>query len=97
MQILKSQPKQKLKGVRLEVNSEYFGVDWAAGDGCAQPRFIGVVEKWKVVNAVLMVKWDGWSQNQGWIIRPNIVSITYNTYYINIEYNTARIICSMYT
>ena len=34
---------------------------------------------------------------QGWIIRPNIVSITYNTYYINIEYNTARIICSMYT
>ena len=47
--------------MRLEINAEFFGTEWAAGDDCTQPRFVGVVDKWKTTNAVLMVKWDGWA------------------------------------
>ena len=62
--ILKSLPNHKLKGVRLEVNSEFFGTAWAASDDCTGPRIIGTVDKWKTKNAVLMVKWEGWSTNR---------------------------------
>ena len=62
--ILKSLPNQKLKGVRLEINAEFFGTAWAASDDCPGPRIIGTVDKWKLRNAILMVKWDGWSTNR---------------------------------
>ena len=62
--ILKSLPAKKLKGSRLEVNSEYFGTEWAASDDCKEPRCVGIIDKWKTQNAVLMVKWDGWSTNR---------------------------------
>ena len=62
--ILKSLPARRLKGVRLEINSEYFGTTWAASEDCHTPRYIGVVDKWKTKNAILMVKWDGWAQNR---------------------------------
>ena len=62
--LLKSFPARRLKGVRLEINSEYFGTTWAASENCDTPRYIGVVDKWKTKNAVLMVKWDGWAQNR---------------------------------
>ena len=60
--ILKSLPTRKLKGVRLEINAEWFGTSWASSDACSKPRFVGVVKQWKTKNAVLMVKWDGWDQ-----------------------------------
>lgn len=62
--VLKSLPAKKLKGTRLEVNSEFFGTEWAASDDCKEPRCVGIVDKWKTQNAVLMVKWDGWSTNR---------------------------------
>ena len=64
LQILKSLPGQKLQGVRLEINAEFFGTAWAASDECPGPRIVGIISKWKVHNAVLMVKWDGWSTNR---------------------------------
>lgn len=64
IEILKSLPNKKLKGVRLELNSEFFGTAWAASDDCTDPRCIGVVDKWKTRDAVLMVKWAGWSTNR---------------------------------
>ena len=64
LQILKSLPNQKLKGVRLEINAEFFGTTWAASDDCPGPRIVGIISQWKVRNAVLMVKWDGWSTNR---------------------------------
>jgi hypothetical protein len=62
--ILKSLPARKLKGVRLEINAEYFGATWAASEECDTPRYVGIVDKWKTKNATLMVKWDGWAQNR---------------------------------
>ena len=62
--ILKSLPNRQLKGVRLEIKSEFFGTDWAAGDSCNKATFVGTIDKWKVRDAVLMVKWDGWDQNK---------------------------------
>ena len=64
IQIIKSLPNQKLKGVRLEINAEFFGTTWAASDDCPARRIAGTVDKWKTKNAVLMVKWDGWSNNK---------------------------------
>ena len=32
IKVLKSLPNNQLKGVRLEINAEFFGTDWAAGD-----------------------------------------------------------------
>ena len=47
------------------MNSEFFGTAWAASDDCTDPRCIGVVDKWKTRDAVvLMVKWAGWSTNR---------------------------------
>ena len=62
--ILKSLPNRKLKGVRLEINAEWFGTAWASSDANDRPRYVGVVDKWKTRDATLMVKWDGWGQNK---------------------------------
>ena len=58
--ILKSLPNRKLKGVRLEIKSEFFGCDWAASEECTKDRYVGVIKEWKLREAVLMIKWDGY-------------------------------------
>ena len=57
VEILKSLPNRKLKGVRLEIDAAWFGAAWAQLDECQQSRFVGVVQQWKVRGSV-HVSWD---------------------------------------
>ena len=58
--IIKSLPN--VKGVRLEAKITLFGVEWAAAQDFQTA--IGVVDRWKTKDTILMVKWEGWSQNK---------------------------------
>lgn len=51
-----------MKGIRLQVNSTFFGVEWAAGQD--KTTFVGIVDRWHTKPTVLYVKWDGWNQNK---------------------------------
>ena len=45
VEILKSLPS--VRGVRISVRSELFGIDWARSGDCHQESYIGVVSQWK--------------------------------------------------
>ena len=60
IRIIKSLPS--VKGVRLEVRMALFGVEWAASQEKA--TCLGVVDRWKTKNEMLMIKWEGWNQNK---------------------------------
>ena len=53
-----------VNGVRIEINAEFFGVDWAQSDDCQQDRYVGTVKKWKEKGVKVMVKWDGWDRHR---------------------------------
>ena len=60
IRIIKSLPS--VKGVRLEVRMALFGVEWAASQEKA--TCVGIVDRWKTKNEMLMIKWEGWHQNK---------------------------------
>ena len=60
IRIIKSLPS--VKGVRVEVRMALFGVEWAASQEKA--TCVGVVDRWKTKDEMLMIKWDGWNQNK---------------------------------
>ena len=60
IRIIKSLPS--VKGVRLEVRMALFGVEWAASQEKA--TCVGVVDRWKTKNEMLMIKWEGWNKNK---------------------------------
>ena len=62
LEILKSQVS--VANIRLSIQSEYWGVEWAENAG--QERWTGVVQKWKNAStkSELMVLWEGRTRNE---------------------------------
>ena len=55
---------RSVAGVRLSVNAEFFGKEWAASSECQQERYHGTISKWhKKADNLLYIKWEGWPQN----------------------------------
>ena len=55
IRIIKSLPS--VKGVRLEVRMALFGVEWGRQPG--EATCVGIVDRWKTKNKMLMIKWEG--------------------------------------
>ena len=64
VRIITSLPK--VKGVRVQINAEFFGKQYfECRHRPQQDTFTGVVDKWKSAKdkTVLMIKWEGASTN----------------------------------
>ena len=55
-----------VKDVVVSINSEYFGLEWAASAECDQERYKGVISKWnKKSEGLIYIKFEGWDRNRG--------------------------------